>query len=139
MELEKDFDNQVDKLRDDISRQEEKEKSKIKAEFASKTKKALEDYNKKLLKERETKDYEFQRILKRIEDTEKKKADLEIEQYRNEQKRKLEERIVSVTDFKEEKEKMQSEATARYNALKQEYQQKIEEEKRKIEGKLVLC
>lgn len=101
----------------------------------AKLNKAIEDYNKKLIKERDNKEQEFQRILKRIEETEKKKADLEIEQYRNEQKRKLEEKIVNVTDFKEEKEKMQNEITARYNALKQEYQLKIEEEKKKIEGK----
>ena len=87
MELEREFDSQVEKLKDDIAKQEEKRKNQNQSRlWKQKLNKAIEDYNKKLIKERDNKEMEFQRILKRIEETEKKKADLEIEQYSNEAK-----------------------------------------------------
>jgi hypothetical protein len=136
--LEEEFEGQIEKLRKEVAKQEEKEKERIRAENEAKIKRLQEDYARKLKKEREKKDQEFQQSLKRIESNEKKKADLEVENYKREQKKKLEEKLMDLGDLNNEKEKLQQEFTSRYNSLKSEYQRKIEEEKKKIEGKYII-
>ena len=134
IQLEEEYENQLDKLKSDISKQEQREKSKIKAENLAKLKSLAESYERKLEKEYTKQDQEFKHTLKRIDANEKRKADLEIEKYKTEQRQKLEDRLVNITDQKDEKDRLQKEFTSRYNMLKIEYQKKVEQEKKELQG-----
>jgi hypothetical protein len=115
-------------LNKDISRQEEKKKLKVKLENEAKITRLQEEYSRKLKRDRGKRERELNDNLKRFEAAQKRKADLEIEAYRQEQEEK----------FNKNSEVTEILGNKRRNSLKNEYQKRVEQERKRIEGMSIL-
>jgi hypothetical protein len=101
---------------------------KVKSENEAKITRLQEDYSKKLKRDREKREKELKDNLKRFEAAQKRKADLEIESYRQEQEE----------NFNKNSEVTEILGKKRRNSLKNEYQKRVEQERKRIEGKSIL-
>lgn len=93
-------------------------------EHEAKIKRLRDEYSKKLMRDREKKEKELKDNLKKFEAAQKKKADLDIQAYRKEQEE----------GFNKHSEMSEILGANKRNSLKNEYQKRIEQEKKRIEG-----
>lgn len=98
-------------------------KDKIMKENSGKIQKLKEEYSKKLRKERDKREKELRAMLKRLENIERQKAEIEIEKYKTEQKNKIETELSNISNTEQ-----------KYDHLKKEYQLKLEQESKRVEG-----